>query len=190
MSEASYRRELRSSVRALWSGAVNIGGFYDMFITAIRVGLTRAFWKGMKEGGIKPDEATAEEKAYLSQAIAEQYGYITGFAVAIADNTKALGGKLTPLLSRTELWVQAYTVVFNKARAFADANGKYMWVLGNTKEHCDSCLKLNGKVKRMSYWEEHVMPRTRDLECGGWRCQCSLIPTDEPLSKGRLPGGF
>lgn len=190
MSEARYRTELRAPVRGVWAGTIDVGTFYDMFITAIRVGLTRAFHKGLEAGGISPDEMSKEEQAYLTRAITEQYGYITGFATAIAENTKAQGGKLTPLLNRVELWVQAYTVVYNQGRSFADIDGKYMWILGSTKEHCESCLRLNGKVKRISYWQAHIMPRTRPLDCGGWRCQCNLEPTTEPLSRGILPGGF
>jgi hypothetical protein len=25
------------------------------------------------------------------------------------------------------------------------------------------------------------------LECGGWRCDCSLEDTDEPMTRGRFP---
>ncbi len=52
--------------------------------------------------------------------------------------------------------------------------------------NCNSCQKLNGKIKRGSYWQKTIMPRSRNLECGGWRCCCDLVPTDDPISKGKL----
>ena len=57
--------------------------------------------------------------------------------------------------------------------------------------NCNSCLKLDGKVKRASWWtENNVLPRVPGapwLACKGWRCQCGLFPTDKPLSRGRMP---
>ncbi len=57
--------------------------------------------------------------------------------------------------------------------------------------NCSSCLKLDGKVKRASWWtENNVLPRVPGapwLACKGWRCQCGLFTTDKPLSRGRMP---
>ena len=67
---------------------------------------------------------------------------------------------------------------------------KLRWVLGPTKTHCRTCSKLSGKVKRASWWRDNVMPQqppNESLECQGWKCGCVLEPTDEPLSRGRMP---
>ena len=77
--------------------------------------------------------------------------------------------------------------VVNLARTMADANQKLVWGLGPT-EHCRTCLKLDGKVKRAEVWAAaNIRPQSPDLACGGWRCQCTLEPTDAPASPGPLP---
>jgi hypothetical protein len=95
--------------------------------------------------------------------------------------------RLRTASSRLPMWINRYTEVVNTAKTMACANQKLMWTLGPT-EHCSSCLKLEGKVKRGKFWQESgVLPQSRQLECGGFRCQCSLQPTDAPLSRGSLP---
>ena len=98
-----------------------------------------------------------------------------------------MGGKLQKVFARIELWVNRWEDVYNQALLMGRENPKLKWVVGPT-EHCTTCLKLNGKVKRASTWEASGWrPQSRDLACGGWKCQCRLVPTTEPLTKGRLP---
>lgn len=190
MSEASFRSNLRSPVRGLWTGVLDFGEFLDAFILAIRVGFTGAFHAGLKEGGIKPEEMTADEIAALNNEIAGQFGYISSFGQAIMDGSKANGGLLRTQFQRLEMWVNNYRRVYELGLAMANGDQKMRWDLGATEKHCSSCAALAGKVKRASYWREHIMPRSRALECRGYRCDCRLTPTDEPMSRGPLPGGF
>jgi hypothetical protein len=89
--------------------------------------------------------------------------------------------------SRLPMWINRYTEVVNTAKIMAGADRKLKWVLGPT-EHCSSCLKLAGKVKRGSVWiASGIQPQSRSLECGGFNCQCSLQPTTDRASAGRLP---
>ena len=58
------------------------------------------------------------------------------------------------------------------------------------KDNCRTCLALDGKVKRASFWDTtgvHPQATNGTLECNGYNCGCELIPTDEPLSRGPLP---
>lgn len=58
------------------------------------------------------------------------------------------------------------------------------WVVGPT-EHCSDCLRLNGQVHPPDVWAASGwQPQARVLECGGFRCQCSFVPTDEEESGG------
>jgi len=55
----------------------------------------------------------------------------------------------------------------------------YVWELGPTKEHCTDCLYLSGTVLTASEWiQTGVAPQSPDLECNGFRCMCSLVPTE------------
>ena len=89
--------------------------------------------------------------------------------------------------SRIPMWTNRYTEVMNTAKVMAGGDRKLKWVLGPT-EHCSSCMKLAGKVKRGSMWvASGIQPQSRSLECGGYNCQCSLQPTTDRASPGRLP---
>lgn len=187
---ARYRAGLRSEVRALWTGATDYFQFWEGMMTTIQSLLTLAWYKGAAECGIQPAELSPEERVVLQDAIRNEMGYIDELAARVEENSKANGGKLTPLLTSLNVWANRYNDVENRAKLMACGDRKLKWVLG-VAEHCSSCVKLHGKVKRASYWQARgVQPQNPPnalLECGGWNCQCGLIPTDGPASKGPLP---
>jgi len=189
-SEGHYRAALRSAIRGLWTGEYDYDWFFDSMITNIRLHLTQAWHEGAKECGILPGELTQAERVELQRNIQYETQWIEGLGTAIEENSKANGGKLGPLFNRIEVWIGRYEGIKANAKVMACKDRKLRWTLGEA-EHCASCLKLAGKVKRASYWHERgILPRVHNapyLECGGWRCQCTLEPTDEPASKGPLP---
>jgi hypothetical protein len=148
-----------------------------------------AWTEGAAECGIQPDELTVEELTARDEFIFEQNDFATGFIDTIAAQSKANGGSLTPLLQRAEMWVNQYESAKQQSEALACADEKREWRVGRT-EHCPTCLTLNGQVRRLSFWQNNVMPRNAPnpkLICGGWNCQCTLEKTDKPLSRGRIP---
>lgn len=189
MSINAYRSSLRSIVRGYWSGALSLDQFNDQMVGAINRRLSEAWDEGAAECGIRPDEYTVEEFRALGNAIHAELGHIPPFARDIGQNSKINGGKLGPHLAWVNLWVNRYRDMKNMAKTMACKDAKLIWIYGDT-QHCSTCLALHGKVKRASYWRERVQPQqppNSKLECGGWRCQCTLQPTDKPLSKGPLP---
>ncbi len=185
----TFRRNLRASVRGLWTGALSKAQALRTFRGAIERGIERAWLEGAAECGIQPDELTVEELTARDAFIFEQNDLAPNFLDAIAAQSKANGGKLQPLMQRNEMWVNQYDNAKQQSEALACENEKRVWVLGRT-EHCRTCQALAGQVRRLSFWMNNVMPRNPKndkLECGGWRCQCSLEKTDRPLSRGRLP---
>jgi hypothetical protein len=169
----TYRRGLRGPVRGLWSGVLDYDQFFDMMVSAIRVGLTIAWTKGARECGIRPDEWSPEEKRQLEQRIQYEYQWIAGLGETTMQNSRAEGGKLKPLYNRLEVWIGRWEGVQSEARTMACADRKFEWVIGPSEQNCSSCSRLNGKVKRGSYWQSRgILPRIHDapyLECGGWR---------------------
>lgn len=180
----AFARNVRAAVRGLWSGVMDYYDFFDAMASAVRYGITNAWNDGAAECGILPNELSPEEQMARQSMITGQMGYINGFASAIEQNSKANGGLLGPLLTRGEMWSNRYNDAKNQARTMACADKKLKWTLGPT-EHCKDCARLAGKVKRGSQWT--IRPQSPELECGGFRCQCQLVPTDEPMSKGPLP---
>lgn len=186
----NYRRGLRAAVRGLWLGALDRAQFWDAMSSTINRGITSAWHAGAADCGIAADELSPEEKAALQKAIDYEHLWIGGFANTIGENTKARGGKLTPLFSRAEIWIGRWEGTRTAARVMACKDKKLVWTLGPT-EHCNSCTRLAGQVRRASFWNDKgILPRVHGadyLDCQGFRCQCTLQPTDEPLSRGRLP---
>lgn len=81
------------------------------------------------------------------------------------------------------LWVNNAIGTADIARTFDRTDGLYIWELGSTEEHCTDCLALNGQIKRASEWRAAgIQPKSPDLECGGWNCDCELIPVPEDES--------
>lgn len=190
MSIESFRRGIRSSVRALWSGVIDSRQFAVSMQAAIGRGIANAWEVGASEGGITPDEYSTDEQKALAEFLTTQYESVGEFGVYIVSHNKKSGKPLEPLLSRAEMWVNQYESARMRAAAMAAGNEKRVWTLGATKVHCPSCKKLEGIVKRYSFWLEHVMPRSAPndgLECGGYRCQCELRKTRKPTTPGALP---
>lgn len=187
-SRESYLRSLRSAVRGLWTDALSLADFRDAMESAIRKHLTAAWEAGARTMDVEPDELSADELKKRDDFIDDEYGYIANFADAIRENNKARGGALAPLLTRAELWANRWDEVFAQAMVMAGKDAKLEWVLGATEQHCTSCLALNGKVKRASEWDDYgILPRSRELECKGYNCDCELRKTNKRLSRGALP---
>ncbi len=191
-----YRAALRAAARGLWLGALDYFDFFDQMDRVIKFFLPMAWQMGAAECGVSPADYSPAEKLALSRVIADEMLYIDGLAQFIVAGSKAEGGKLGAvggtggIMGRIDIWINRYEQVRQKAMVMACADVKSRWVLGDA-EHCLSCLKLNGKVKRNSYWQKTgILPRVPGADyliCQGWLCQCTLELTDEPCSKGPLP---
>ena len=190
----NYRRGIRAAIRGYWSAAWDYNQFTDGMVTAIHMGIPTAWYEGAAACGIMPADLSPEEKTALRQAIFHEENYIARLAQVVEAGSKANGGKLGPLMARAGTWIARYHDIVNRAKVMACADQKLRWTLHGahvTKEPCSTCVKLNGKVKRASYWKrvgvQPQNPPNPSLECLGWLCGCSFEVTDEPLSRGPLP---
>ena len=184
----SYRSDLRAIVRGLWAGSITPGDFTWRGLTALEQA-TKAAWKeGAALAGVTESEYTDEEKYARERAYWRQHERMIRFGEAVAKASKANGGKLAPLLSRVELWVNQYNAVVNQAYVMTARDQKLLWVLGPTEEHCRDCAKYAGRVYRASTWTKYgIQPQSQHLACHGFRCLCMLQPTDQPANRGRPP---
>jgi hypothetical protein len=185
----SFRRNIRSAIRGLWTGAINKRQALSTFRSAIERAIDKAWIEGAAECGIQENELTVDELTARDEFIFTQNDLAPGFIDDIAAQSKVNGGQLTPLLQRGEMWINQYSSAKQQSEALACANEKREWKIGAT-EHCRTCLALDGQVRRMSFWVNNVMPRNapnEKLECGGFRCQCILRKTNKPITRGRIP---
>lgn len=189
-AEANYSNAIRSMVRGLWAGVLDIDQAFDVGETSIRFGLTQAWNAGLKSVGEIPSEQSPQQRIELQQIINNEISLLFPFLLDVEAGSKANGGKLGTQMKRADMWTLRARDVENRARVAAAGDPKLKWVLGPT-EHCNSCSKLANKIKRASVWRRAGItpqsPPNPMLDCGGYRCQCTLEPTTEPLSRGPLP---
>ena len=168
-----YGRSLRANFRALWTGSIDYSQFFDAMASTIQRRLTQAGYEGAGEAGILPAELSPGEKLAIQNTIVVEMSYVDKLGTAIEAGSKKRGGKLGSHLSRVPMWVNRYEELRMRIRTMAAADMKVMWVLGPTEKHCRTCPRLNGKVKRNSYWlRTGILPRVAGapyLECAGFR---------------------
>jgi len=188
---SSYGRDIRGIFRALWAGTTDADYALGLLLDTVRIGLTRAFTEGTAQCHIVPAEWSSAEKIALNDAIHNERSRIWQVLMFIEQNSKANGGKRAVVDARAALWVNRYQDIANQAKVMACGDKKLEWVLGPTKKHCSSCLKLAGKVKRASQWDRMGIrpqnPPNPMLECVGYNCLCDLRITDRHMSPGPLP---
>lgn len=187
-SEEGYGLVLRRLTRALWSGNIDVVIFLAIMAVVIRAGFRAAWRQGAAQAGVDFSELTPAEIGALEGEIAVDVGNLSSLAIDIATNSRLAGGALAPLLGRVEMWTNRIGEIRSFALRQAAANQKLMWVWNPLKEHCEDCLKYNGRVYRASVWESAgIRPRSGELACGGWRCGCSFVVTDANAMPGRPP---
>ena len=190
---AEYRRAVRAAVRGVWTGVLNQPQGVAMLGDGVKRYFRIAFYEGAKECGILPDEMTTTEKTKLSNRIQYEFTFMKDFIAAVREGRKGSENAkpLRNFFARAEMWVNRYTELRDLGKMLACGDRKAKWVLNPLKESCRDCIRLNGKVKRLSQWEkareQGIYPQSPALACGGFRCGCTFLITDEPMSKGPLP---
>lgn len=190
---ASYRANVRAAVRALWSGEWDLFQFFDNMVTVIDGGFDKAWADGMKVAGLSFQDITPDERMRLENLKIEERQHVFGFGEAIEQGSKENGGKLGPLFSRVQLWVNRWNAVKNEATSMAQADPLLEWVI-SAQESCSTCLRMNGQVRRLSVWQRlDIRPQhPNKLECeissGAISvCKCTFAPSQGPASRGRVP---
>lgn len=191
-SQASYGRDLRGIVRALWRGSFSVDQAYDLFYASVRLAFPQAWAEGSRACDVEPADWTPEEKFTLEQVTANELGFILPFTDYVVAHSKAEGFKFGALLPRLQLWNNRYVELVNQAKVASCGNRKLRWTK-TAKESCTDCLRLDGQVRRASVWQKNnLRPQSPRLECmrsagGATVCKCYFEETDEPCSRGPLP---
>jgi hypothetical protein len=162
------------------------------FSAAVEQGLTDAFRAGLRENDVT--ELDEDMQAALDAVIAEERSHIPDLAYYLtqtAGMADTMGQAMNDARARLDMWINRYQDVYNQAVLMgADERTKLKWVLGATEEHCQSCSQLDGIVAYAREWDEAQIhpqgPPNAVLYCGGWKCDCSLIPTDERKTRGAV----
>ncbi len=178
---------MNAAARTLWQ-TNNFGAFAQGVQFAVERNLTQAWLQGAAKCGISEGDLTQEEFNALTTMILASLSRISGLGAFILQQRDA-GKGFTSLGNRLGMWANRWIEAFSQAQTMACGDVKMMWVLGDA-DHCSTCKKLDGKVKRASVWEAaDVYPRATNgtLECNGFNCACILEQTAEPGTPGPLP---
>lgn len=184
-----FASHCRTNAYALWAGTWDYYAFMDAMIPEIENGYQAAWREALAAHGIEPEDATDDENQYVSNAMHQASSHLNDLGEWIEAHAR--DGEepflLAAIHERIDLWVNDLQRLITWVNARLDEDAKREWVVGPT-EHCSDCARYNGRVYRASVWAMvGALPQARELECGGWRCQCQLVPTDKRMSKGKPP---
>lgn len=188
-SQEQYQKALYAAVRAYWSKAISEVGLVNEMDSAIRRHYTRAAYDAAKMAGLLIGDISVEENAALQASIAAEQSYVVGFAQWIGGYRDTKGAMISVAFDRIKMWAGRYERIKSKFLALFAKDKKLQWKVGNT-EHCIDCLNMMDRVYRASVWASYNLePRSPELNCGGFRCQCKFEIADAttPVNKGKPP---
>lgn len=157
----------------------------------------QAFLLGMQDGGVAitdVNDLDEPEREFLLAAIETERGFARRLADDLfrdkANLPRDAGEALAVLVARygqrLRMWSNSLRKIYADGEGFALGNAMVEWIYGDTIDHCRSCEAAAGQVHRRNAWRDAgIEPQNRNLECGGWLCDCRLVPTDKRAS-GRL----
>lgn len=87
------------------------------------------------------------------------------------------------LSSRIVLWAATAAGVYALGQLYRGATVKYTWRRGGTLHSCGDCIRLDGQTHTALEWRlSGFRPQSGALSCGGWRCLCFLVETDDKVT--------
>lgn len=189
----SYSRHIWQDMREYFHQEQDAFQFIDSVTTEIRNQYTRAWNEGARAVGVDPRDMSDPDLMALEDRIRKEYNFVLGLAEDI-DNARyqemSDASFNASFRGRADLWANRYTEVVNEAKVWFGQE-KLEWQLGATEEHCSTCAMLNGVVAYAREWyESNIRPQNAPnpmLECGGWRCDCKLVPTTKRKTRGGIP---
>lgn len=148
-----------------------------------------AYEDGLREGGVDPAEADAEELAHRRRVVATWNASQTGYIDAFVDDILRVGLSPEEVRRRAGLWIsKSLRSIYFAGIEDSNDQQMYQWQLGMTEKHCRTCLTLNGQVHPMKkYVKAGLLPGSSALECNGYQCDCRLVRATG-RERGRIPG--
>lgn len=184
----TYQRQVWRLIRELYNGEIDEYQFIDDFSEFIDNQFGRAWRQGARDMGVNPNQFVDGDIDQLAVRIERERDFMLGLADDIM-RARANKWPLEPFRQRSAMWAGRYDQVIQEAHIWFAGKRMLEWVYDPSKEHCDDCDRLNGVVASGNEWAaSRWRPGARDLDCGGWRCGCRLLPTDKPPSPNGIPG--
>ena len=187
-TENYYQRVMWQAVRDMYNGGINSFEFETVMVQLIEGQLRRAWNAGMREIGLDPSvDMTPDFEAELQSIMLNEFEYVPKLVADISEAI-ALQTNIDPFKIRVEMWAKRYQDTLNQAKIYcAKDNQKYEWIYTPDKDHCRTCLSLNGIVAYAREWEESgLKPQGHNLQCRGFLCGCDLVLTSKRRTSNAL----
>lgn len=147
---------------------------------------TQAYLQGIRDGGangiVSASQLDTDELNELNSWLSFNDNRALDLAFDLFDAT------LEEKQNRVNLWAnKGLDTSYNMGLMSGRSNPALEWHYSDkVKEHCSDCLKYNGKVYRAKVWKRYaIAPRSDNLECKGFQCECELLKTEKPITRGR-----
>jgi len=182
-----YRDQLTNFTHETLNGSMDAVDMRRAHNALVRQLGPQAYYEGLREGGIKLEDADDADKAAISEWLRGQLAHVNQFA---ADAVAARGddGKRTGIMTRLGMWIESMQTVGNLGVMSGKKNKMVTWRLSAhhaTQEHCKTCSALHGKRHRISWFSSRgLQPReigSKTLICGGWNCGCGFVDDEGKL---------
>jgi hypothetical protein len=184
---------IEAMVRNVYNGYLG-GEFVPIMGNLIGGQLLKAYEQAWEDSGMTTWPIPTFLQESLDNFLMTQGGYIEPFYQAILEAGVDQTG-IEPLLVRAQLWANQYNTAYQNATTAigVEFGQKMIWREGDTVKKCTTCLALDGIVMYAKEWEMlNIRPKNppnEKLECLGWKCECTLEPTDQrrsPNAFGRV----
>lgn len=182
----NYSEELEAITLRANNGELTQAEFENQLSNMVTLSLMAIYSEMV---GKEPEDFSEQDQSSLDEYVAVNLESVGQLADDIYSDkyqdTEDRDG-VAMLLVRLGLWTMNAYALATLGQVANDANKekRYKFIIGNTREHCSSCLRLNGQVHTGSEWSSHpdMLPRSHSLECKGFNCLCLLQETNDPVS--------
>ena len=164
------------SIEGYLTGDRPVTSYRNAVSIAMSEAFTDATYEGYTQaGGEMP--LPEDMQAWLSERIGQEREHI----ISMFNRLKTEWEGIDPVkeaLARAEGYARTLDSLYAEAKLRGMKNQMVTWILGETEQHCDTCLKLNGKKHRISYLlANNYIPRKpgAGMECNGYNCDCRIV---------------
>jgi len=178
-----FRETFNDVIKLLETGITTPGSVKILILDELRKGGRFAYLDGLKRAGRKKPEFDDQGQDALATWLSKQRGFVNSFVAKVTDG----GYSAKQLANKGVEWTNGSLAdMLYKGMEDGQPRKLWRWQYDHRKDHCVTCLRLNGQVHEMkTYASRGLLPRSTRLVCTGRNCGCELKEDDGP-ARGKL----
>jgi hypothetical protein len=184
MTQLAFMDTFNRALQMAKSGTIGKRAVRAMLRSELVAQGRKAYIDGLTEGGAEPT-IDKEGERIIGRWRARQLPFVNEFV------DRLFAGEISDsqLQLKAQMWInKSINPLYYAGLERGNTKQGYMWVVDPAKEHCKTCLRLNGQVHKLKdYISRGLLPQSPALECGGWQCGCKLVKSNLP-ARGRFRG--